>query len=965
MPRQPLHEALDHVRRLCLPQTPAAPPDQDLLRRFAAARDEAAFAQLVQRHGPMVLGVCRRVLNDPHAAEDAFQATFLALARRPAGIRKHASVGGWLHRVAYRAAQRERFAAARRQARERQAPVAAGPERDPLAELSWREVSVVLDAELQALPDRFRAPLVLCYLEGMTRDEAARHLGWSAGAVKGRLERGRELLRRRLVRRGVTLSAALLGSQLAQAPAAALPALFAARVARLALPFSLGQAAGLPGPAAALAEGVLRALALARFKAAALALLLASLTSLAFAWWCGRGAPAGGAGQTDEPTARVAAPAQAQGPERPAVDLHGDPLPPGAIARLGTVRFRGAFLTPCFLPDGKMLLTASRASLQLWEAATGRLRREIPTGSLTVFRVALSPDGTRVAATGMLRATGALRVWDVGTGTEVRTFSEPGRTADQNAVAFTPDGKLLVTTGAGTLRFEEIATGKEVRRRVFGVDTNPAFALSPDGATVAIAPGANTRKFYLWDWKTDQEPRAIMVKGRPPSALRFSPDSSLLASCDDTGSVLELWEARTGKVACTIDLTAERVIPLDLAFSPDGKLLAITDGGNRKEFSGGLYLWDLQAGRLAHKLLTPGEQGLFTGFSRDGRRVAMTTTGAVHVWDLPAARLTADVQAAHRGEITAVAVSSQGLVATASFDHTVRVWDAASGRQTAKLDHGATVRALALSPDGRTLAAACFDNSVRLWDLRNGTETKRLGGHGRIGWQQAVVFTPDGQRLLGWGDELALRTWEVRTGKLLAERPLPAALSSKAKTARERAIAREQLFMLGVGPGCFSPSGKHFVLALNQTFEVYDTATGKHCQSIPRPGWRVTGLAFAADGRSFVASLGARGQEQKRTVGLFEFASGKLRRSFVLPGRQPGPVALSADGQLVAAGVDLPAGEIRVFSLATGRVVATLAGGGAKAANLAFSPDGRLLVSGMSDTSALVWRLPPLSQVGR
>jgi RNA polymerase sigma factor (sigma-70 family) len=964
MPRQQLTEALHLVRRLFLPEAPAEPPDQHLLQRFAAERDEAAFAQLARRHGPMVLGVCRRVLHDPHAADDAFQATFLALARRPAAVRKQASVGGWLHRVAYRVAQRARFAAARRQAHERRTPAAAGPERDPQAELSWREVCAVLDAELQALPVRFRAPLVLCYLEGMTRDKAARHLGWSAGAVKGRLEHGRELLRRRLVRRGVTLSAALLGSQLTQLPAA-FPAACAARVARLALPFALGQTAGLPGPSAALAEGVLRALALARFKAAALALFLACLTTFSFAWWCGQGAPALRPAQPDEPAARAAALPGAESPKEPAVDRHGDLLPLGALARLGTVRFRRGSFTPCFLPDGKTLLTASRHSLQFWDTATGRLRREIPTGSLYVYRIALSPDGTQVAATGMLRRAGALRVWEVATGKEVRTFSEPGRSADQNAVAFTPDGKRLVTTGAGTIRMEDIATGKEVRRRDFGVDSNPGFALAPDGETVAIARGANTPKFYLWNWKTGQEPREVKVMERSPRCLRFSPDNRALAGCDDLGSVLHLWEVRSGKVIGTIDLTAERITACDLAFSPDGKLLAVTDSGNRKNFSGGLYLWDLRAGRLAHKLLTPGEQGLFTGFSRDGRQVAMTTSGTVRVWDLPAARQTVDIQAAHCGEINVITVSPGGLVATASFDHTVRVWDATSGRQTAKLDHGGDIRALALSPDGVTLATSCHDNTVRLWGLRNGTETKRLGGHGRYGGWRAVGFTPDGQRLLSWGDgDLALRIWEVRTGKLLAERPLPAALASKGKTEREQDIAREEL-RGRLGPGCFSPSGKHFVLAFDQAFEVYDTATGKSRQSIPLPGSRVTALTFAADGRSFVATLGARGQEQKQMVGLFEFATGKLRRSFVLPARQPGPVALSADGRLVAAGVNQPAGEIRVLSLATGQVVATLPLGGSEARQLTFSPDNRLLVSGMSDTSALVWQLPPRGQAGR
>src|SRR5262249_48650852 len=148
---------------------------------------------------------------------------------------------------------------------------------------------------------------------------------------------------------------------------------------------------------------------------------LACLTTFSFAWWCGQGAPALQPAQPDEPPFRAAALPGADGPKGPAVDRHGDPLPPGAIARLGTLRFRQGLFTPCFLPDGKTILTASRHSLPFWETETGRLRREIPTGSLYVYHIALSPDGTRVAATGMLRRAGALRVWEVATGKEVRT----------------------------------------------------------------------------------------------------------------------------------------------------------------------------------------------------------------------------------------------------------------------------------------------------------------------------------------------------------------------------------------------------------------------------------------------------------------------------------------------------------------------------------------------------------------
>src|SRR5262249_54354144 len=159
----------------------------------SARRDEAAFAELVRRYGPTVLSVCRSVLRHEQDAQDAFQATFLVLARRAASIRKQASVGSWLHGVARRLALRPRVAAARRGVHERQA--AARPAAAPMDDLTWRELRRVLHEELGRLPEKQRVPLLLCYLEGKTQDEAARQLGWTAATLKGRLARGRQRLR--------------------------------------------------------------------------------------------------------------------------------------------------------------------------------------------------------------------------------------------------------------------------------------------------------------------------------------------------------------------------------------------------------------------------------------------------------------------------------------------------------------------------------------------------------------------------------------------------------------------------------------------------------------------------------------------------------------------------------------------------------------------------------------------------
>src|SRR5262245_55207216 len=243
-----------------------APQDSDaeLLGSFTARRDEAAFAALVRRHGPMVLRLCRRLLGEAHAAEDCFQATFMALARRAGSIRRPAAVAAWLYGVAYRVALKTRAERARRRALASAADVAtcADPRPEPLDQLSGREVIDAFEEEMQRLPESYRLPIALCCLEGLSLEEAAHRLGWTPGAVKGRLERGRTRLHARLVRRGVTLSAALAVAEAARGLATAgMPAALRRATVPAALAFAGAPPASpavVPAAAARLAGEALR-----------------------------------------------------------------------------------------------------------------------------------------------------------------------------------------------------------------------------------------------------------------------------------------------------------------------------------------------------------------------------------------------------------------------------------------------------------------------------------------------------------------------------------------------------------------------------------------------------------------------------------------------------------------------------------------------------------------------------------
>jgi RNA polymerase sigma factor (sigma-70 family) len=933
MARPGLSDVLDRLCHLSDGQATAGMMDRQLLERFIAEREADAFTALVQRHGPMVFGVCRRLLREPHDAEDAFQATFLVLARKAASIRKGESVASWLHGVAGYVASKMRVEAVRRSRRERQRRV---PEVAENADsLTWDELRSVLDEELGRLSASLRAPLVLCYLEGQTQDEAARRLGWSKSTLRRRLERGRRLLRDRLAGRGVTLSAGLLAPLLSE-PAVP-PRTLTAGTVKTALAFGNGQVlgTGIPARPVLLAKAALRSMVLTKIKVTAGAALMLSVLAAA-----GLGALRAA---VEKPPVAQGTEAPSSGPDRaeakpaPAagvpVDAFGDPLPADALARLGTVRLRhGA--TPFaidFSPDGQALASAELdGGVHIWETATGKEllwipNEDVPGGLGAVLGLAYAPDGKTLAGARMNQPP---CLWDVATGKEIRQFG--GNQSRASWVVFSPNGQSLAY-GEGQdnsiVRLAEVSTGKEQHQfqGLKGFVPRPAF--TPDGQTIALADDETIHFFDLATERSQDLPQPDEGKGAF-GCLVLSPTGKTLAAVSAAKKSIRFVDVATRKTLRTIALTGKREQVCGIVFLPDGKTLI---SGHEDGF---VRFWDMASGTKTRQFRAHYYTVVRLALSRDGRTLATSCNDhiggdhTVRLWETATGKSLVRYPGPDEGIARLVFSPDSRQVATASWEGVVYLWEAASGRSLRRWElfgalaftadgmtlicggwedgkvhfldlatgketrhfegHTKGIRDLCLSRDGKLLATAAMDQFLRLWDLATGRQLQDFGGKQKAAVLH-VVLSPDGKLLASSYSDHVVRVWETASGKLV----------------------REHVEADDLGGLAISPDGQLLAWSCSDapgesSIRVRDVATGKEVSRLRGYGDPLSSIAFAPDGRSLIW-----GGQHRPEMCLFEVATGQLRRKF--SGHQ---------------------GHVSC---------------------VAFAPNGRLMASGGSDTCVLIW----------
>jgi WD40 repeat protein len=655
--------------------------------------------------------------------------------------------------------------------------------------------------------------------------------------------------------------------------------------------------------------------------------------------------------------------ALAQPAEPARVDVYGDALPPRALVRLGTVRFRNGTLGATFLPDGATVVAATEHNaIHIWDARTGRRLRQINTG-MNIRHCVVSGDRTRIAVSGWLAGAGGgnrsvARVYDIATGKEVRTFDRDARDS-RHAFALSPDGKLLLSLNSdGTVRIEEIATGVELLRQQVPRDTMGQVAISPDGSTVAVGTGPNSRRLYLWKWQTADEPRQLPAPDSPGGSLAFSPDGKMLAESGDHNATVRLWDVERGQIIHRLELPDQEPYWHHwLAFSPDGK--TIVAAGSHNEV-GGVHLWEARTGKFQQRIAIDAGP---LAFSPDGKLLV----AGQRVWHVAAGKELSTNDHAHRGSVSVIA-AGRDIIATAAYDNTIRIWDAASGKHQHVLTHKHWVTDVALSPDGTRLASTSHDDVVGLWDIATARRIFALPGHGRLGGRSTVGFTPDGKYLWSTGTDMYVRKWDLRNGKAVLEHTLR---PTGVRVPTEDDEDHDHMFMVGLGKNLLSPDGTRLIVPANRKFFVFDAATGKELYAFPIEGSYALSQAFSPDSQLLLGS--AWGQQIKtklpdgRTrvstadevpVSIWDIASGKLRMQVIRRGGagEAGPVAFSPDGKRFAAAASQPNSPMRVWEVATGKEVDAITVGGV-VRSLAFLPDGERLVSGLEDSTALVWKV--------
>jgi RNA polymerase sigma factor (sigma-70 family) len=892
--------------------------DAELLSGYVERRDLAAFESLVRRHGSLVWGVCRRILDTDDDTADAFQATFLVFARKASKIQKRDSVGSWLYGVARQIARQLQRQLAVRRRRERGGNESAGypsMNADPVQSASLRELAAVLGEELAKLSAANRAALVACYLEGQSAAAAARQLGIPASTLKTRLERGIDLLRTRLLRRGIDMSTVALAIVLGeQGRIGAAPAVVDATV-KAALSFGTTGTAAVGAQVISLATKAIRAMTMLKVTTG-----IAAATMLGLLGVVGAAAAVLQASDPKKPPPGVPAMIDVVAPRdgEDQKEQDGDPLPAGAIARLGTNRWRHdrAAAFAAFLPDGNSVVTVGDdMTIRVWEYPTGK----------PIRRIDLYPDNGR-------------------------TLTPDFRVNHFFAAALSPDGKTIATAVnyAGHFQVHDLASGQRLAE-IFPKGRTGAVAMSfsADGRRLAFLGHDGTAE--VWAWPERKQVSAFEVPGRHynPRPLALSPNGRVIAAIDipdGAGPIrneqLKLWNVDNGMEIVAVE-KGKNIARLSPVFSPDGKTLAFA-GFNEITFA------DAATGKEIKSIRFKGWRPQVLSFSKDGAKLySHHDDNSVKEWDIAGGTLLRELGFFPSKKSQPFDAPRNGIYG-----------------------------GMTLSPNGKTLALAGIQNRPLFIDIAGGAEAPPANGHGDV--IVDIQFAPNGKHLLTQEASSAVRRWPTSGGadfalamKVPEGSHGPFVISPDAKVALVALPVgkKRELHFIDAATGAIlgrvtptqnwfysgmtmTDDGKKLVLSslFERRIEVFECPSGKLLHVLADD----SAIAKAADfglesGRRFdlrnvIVSPGGKwlaSYADVTTLVIWDLATGRRRGTVTQPSQEPNRKLHESDARPFQSGAFSPDGRCLALDFRDGTVIAYELATGQKRIEFGRKPDSK------------------------